>query len=196
MGDAVKAMCAAAVEMLDTDDTELDDWIVKTGLSLLGDDEDPAPPEDVPRDVARAVAFHSYTDGLTDGRRAARSLAFVAAAVRGPPEQFYFERHLLDAFHTPCEPSRTELLLAPHRKVERATHQPAQRAKVPGPNEPCFCGSGRSTRSAAGREGAYRPGQGTSSIVLATHQVPQSLGRRGRAFDQLGDAVEGLVLDH
>src|SRR5690606_9599899 len=142
-----------AVEMLDTDDTELDDWIVKTGLSLLGDDEDPAPPEDVPRDVARAVAFHSYTDGLTDGRRAARSLAFVAAAVRGPPEQFYFERHLLDVFHTPCEPSRTELLLAPHRTVERATHQPVQRAKVPGPNEPCFCGSGRSTRSAAGREG-------------------------------------------
>lgn len=100
-------------------------------------------PDGVSRELARTLVYSVYADGLTHGRQAARSLALMAAAVRGPPEQFYFEREVLDILHTPWEPARTELLLAAHRKVERAYNQPIRREKRPGPNDPCSCGSGK-----------------------------------------------------
>jgi hypothetical protein len=142
MGDTVETMCGAAIEMLQADDDELDRWVREIGTSMLSDGDGPDLPE-IPEELTRALVFSVYADGLTDGRKAARSLCLIAAAVRGPPEQFYFEREILDELYTRWKPSRTELLLAPHRSVERVYNQPVKREQRPGPNEPCFCGSGK-----------------------------------------------------
>jgi hypothetical protein len=142
MGDAVTTVCGAAVEMLNTADAELDEWVTNLGLKLLQEEGSPTLP-DVPREIARATAFSLYADGLTNGQKTSRSLALIAAAVRGPPEQFYFPREFLQIVHTPWEPAHTELLLAPHRKVEQAYNQPIRREKQPSPNDPCPCGSGK-----------------------------------------------------
>lgn len=142
MGEAVESVCGAAVEMLHTEEAELEQWVLEVGKKML-DDDGPSAPGDVPPELARATVFSVYADGLTDGRNVARSLALIAAAVRGPPEQFYFDKDLVDVLYTPWEPTRTELLLAPHRKVEQAYNQPIRREKRPGANDPCSCGSGK-----------------------------------------------------
>lgn len=149
MGPEVEALCAAAKELLHADDQELDAWLLKSGASLLDGDDAPQL-TDLPQEAARALALSLYIDGLTDGRNALRSLTMISAAVRGPPEQFYFERDLLEAFYTPWEPACTELLLGAHRKVERAYNKPATRAPRPGPNQPCTCGSGRKYKKCCG----------------------------------------------
>jgi len=142
MGDAVEKMCRVAVEILQEEQSEFDQWILDVGKQLL-DEKGISAPSDVAPELARALAFSVYADGLTDGRQALHSLVLIAAAVRGPPEQFYFEREFLDDLYEPWEPAHTELLLAAHRKVERAYNRPVRREKRPRPNEPCSCGSGK-----------------------------------------------------
>jgi SEC-C motif len=149
MSVEVAAVCRAAGQLLDADDQDLEAWLIGVGTGLLDDDDQPAPTK-LPNDAIRTAALSTYTDGLTDGRNTAFSLSLIAAAARGPAEQFYFERQLLDTLRTPWEPSLTELLLAPHRKVDRAFNQPARREQRPGPNEPCPCGSGRKYKKCCG----------------------------------------------
>lgn len=156
MGDAVEKRCRAAVEILKSDEAEFDDWVVSLGRQLLGDDATVAP-GDVSRELARALVFSVYADGLTDGHQAARSLALIAAAVRGAPEQFYFERGVLDVLYLPWEPAHAELLLPPLRQVEQACKQPARRQDRPGPNDPCSCGSGKKYKKCCGSAAARPP---------------------------------------
>jgi SEC-C motif len=153
MGTEVAAVCGAAGQLLEGDDQELATWLTELGAGLLDENDRPAPTQ-LPDDVLRTSALSTYTDGLTDGRKTALSLSLIAAAARGPAEQFYFERQLLDTLRTPWDPSLTELLLAPHRKVERAFNQPARREQRPGPNEPCLCGSGRKYKKCCGAPSA------------------------------------------
>lgn len=49
--------------------------------------------------------------------------------------------------------------------MSRASNPPVRRAHRPGPNEPCSCGSGKSTRGAVGRKDNPSPGGDDPDVV-------------------------------
>ena len=94
---------------------------------------------------------------MKDGRATARSLSLIGAAARGPAEQFYLPREVLDLVRERWEPAHTELLLAPLREAERVQQRPAVREKRPGPNQPCACGSGKKYKKCCGSPNRRAP---------------------------------------
>jgi hypothetical protein len=155
LGEKLDALCEVAANLLECEQAELEEFLQRIGHGLLDVPETPV--EDVPSDLFRTVPFLSYTDGVTDGRKALLSLNLVAAAARGGPEQFYLPREWVKRWRLPWTPALTQLVLDPIRKAERVRRVPAVRKEVPGPNQPCCCGSGRKFKKCRGAPGKRTP---------------------------------------
>lgn len=70
------------------------------------------------------------------------ALALVAASARGGPEQFYYPADRIALFEREITPEVFERFQEPLARLERLMLAPRRRVPVPGPNEPCSCGSG------------------------------------------------------
>jgi SEC-C motif len=154
VGHEIETVCQAAAAMVSEDsDDLLQQKVVEYGSQVLGEAVEDL--SDVDRiDLCRLVTVTQYTDGLTDGRKLLATMSLISATARGEPEQFYVPKRWLDMVYTPWQPSYTERILEPMKLGERASRKTIVRDPVPGPNQPCSCGSGRKFKKCCGRVGS------------------------------------------
>jgi hypothetical protein len=154
MGHEIELVCRASAAMVTEDaDEVLQQKIVEYGGEVLGEAvQDLSDADRV--DLCRLVTVTQYTDGLTDGRKLIATLSLISATARGEPEQFYMPKRWLDIMYTPWQPSYTERILEPMKLGDRASRRTVARDPVPGPNQPCLCGSGRKYKKCCGRVGS------------------------------------------
>jgi hypothetical protein len=149
LGPEVTALCEGAATLLDADDEELEQSLVRCGERRLGVTE-LGPAEELPSGLARTIPLLTYTDGLTTGKSILYALTLIAATARGAPEQFYLPAELAKQWYRCWEPAFTLHLLEPLRQIEARERKPAVRKQVPGPNQPCSCGSARKYKKCCG----------------------------------------------
>ncbi len=103
--------------------------------------------EDVPEDVALAMALNAPCDFLTEAKLRRPMLFFLPWVARATPEQLYLPRDFLRAVRPPWEPESSLRLLRTHRDYLRAE---PERREGPSRQGPCPCGSGKKYKRCCG----------------------------------------------
>ncbi|HEY5956531.1 MAG TPA: SEC-C metal-binding domain-containing protein [Polyangiaceae bacterium] len=149
MGTEVALVCDIARGLIDCDSQELESLLLEVGQKMIGTSNESLTPEAL-RDVVRVMPLHAYSDGLSDGKKAMRSIGLVAATARDAPERFYLPRALTSQCRRNWEPKHTLLLIEARRQQLRLGRAPARRNNVPERNQPCCCGSGKKYKRCCG----------------------------------------------
>ncbi len=131
-----------AANLIELDSSELEQTLLRYGRHLF-DSKDVGLSEETIDDVTRVAPLHNYQDGMSDGDKLTVSMTLIAATARDAPERFYFPYDVARRGRMAWKPEYSLRLLEPMRQAERRDRAPAKRADVPGPNQPCPCGSGK-----------------------------------------------------
>ena len=102
------------------------------------------------RDVALALPLLSWSDGITDGARIARTFSLAAATADLSAERFYLPRLALDELRDPWRPEHTWAMLAPIAKVVSSSKPARRHDEKVGRNASCPCGSSKKYKRCCG----------------------------------------------
>jgi len=142
LGRELRLISEFASHVIELDSNELEQALLGYGRSIC-DLKDSELSKEMLDDVMRVAPLHNYQEGMSDGGKLTVSLHLVAATARDAPERFYFPRDVVHRSRVAWKPEYSLRLLEPMRQAERRDRVPARRAEVPGPNQPCSCGSGK-----------------------------------------------------
>jgi hypothetical protein len=144
----IEVVCELTVDLIEAPRHELDKMLQRASksyvedASILADEEVSA--------VLRSLPLMSWVDGITDGKRLARTFSLAAAASELEAEKFYVPRTALDLWHEPWAPDRTWKMLDPMMRAVASRSATQKKDATPGRNELCPCKSGKKFKRCCG----------------------------------------------